>query len=560
MQCRWIVLAVWLIFTCRCWSQEPQRDCERIYSRDDPALFEFVETRKAVDFEQFAGLTIASVDTVTLPVFNPEDPREDHWLYRLANRLHINTRASTLKRQLAVVVGQPLNPDTVRESERLLRGNKYLIDAMILPHQVCGNEIHLLVIARDVWTLSPSANASRSGGDNKSSVGLSESNLLGKGQTISIGHYNNSDRNGNRFAYLHPNIIGDHTQLNLGVEKNSDGDGGDISLIRPFFELDARWSAGFDYAEIDQTETIEQQDQEINQYQSIKKNGSVFYGWSKGRQQGYVTRWRAGLSSSEELYEAVDAAVSTPPQDRIVRYPWLEWSSVQDNFVTLSNITHSHRNEDVLVGFNHVINIGYASESWDSSEDTWLFHAASDYTASFGANHLLRFHLGVNGRYYLDTKQPENTFYQGRAEYYNFPSGKRRVYASVQYTAGRNLNDDLELEAGGNDNLRGYPSDYQRGNRQWLATLEGRYFTDIHLFNLAYLGGAAYIDAGRTWDSTTRNPDQSRDTLVDVGFGLRFSPSKFNVEKVLHLDIAVPMVNRDEVDSYQLIVSGKVDF
>lgn len=560
MQCRWIVLAVWLIFTCRGWCQEPQGDCRHYFSRDDPALFEFVDTRKTVDFEQFAGLNIASIETVTLPVFNPDDPEENHWVYRLANRLHINTRASTLTRQLAVNVGQPLDPNTVRESERLLRDNKYLIDAMILPHRVCGNDIHLLVIARDVWTLSPSASASRSGGDNRSSLGLSESNLLGTGQTISIGHFNNSDRSGNRFNYLHPDFIGDHTRLDLGLENNSDGNGGDLSLSRPFYELDTRWAAGFAYSEIDQTETIEQNDQEINRYQSIKKNGSLFYGWSAGRQNGYVTRWRTGLSSSEELYETVNATVSSPPQDRVVRYPWLEWSSIQDSFVTLSNITHSHRNEDVLIGFRHTINIGYASESLDSSEDAWLFAANSEYTVSFGENHLLRLNLGADGRYYLDTKQPENTFYSGGAEYYNFPSGKRRLYASVQYIAGRNLNDDLELEAGGNDNLRGYPSDYQRGNRQWLATLEGRYFTDIHLFNLAYLGGAAYIDAGRTWDSTVHNPDSSHDTLADVGFGLRFSPSKFSVEKVLHVDIAVPLVNRDEVDSYQFIVSGKVDF
>src|SRR5689334_10536725 len=32
-------------------------------------------------------------------IFNPEDPREDHKLFRLANRLHIKTRAYVVREQ-----------------------------------------------------------------------------------------------------------------------------------------------------------------------------------------------------------------------------------------------------------------------------------------------------------------------------------------------------------------------------------------------------------------------------------------------------------------------------
>jgi hypothetical protein len=41
---------------------------------------------------------------------------------------------------------------------------------------------------------------------------------------------------------------------------------------------------------------------------------------------------------------------------------------------------------------------------------------------------------------------------------------------------------------------------------------------------------------------------------------LRLSPSKFRVDLVLHLDVAAPLVNQDEVDDVQLIVTGRVDF
>lgn len=561
MRCQWCLPALMAVATSLSWAQtSAATECEAFFQPDSPALFDFVETRKQVNFDFFAGQTIAGVKYLTLPIFNEQDPDEDHWVYRLANSLHINTRAKTLKKQVVFSEGEALDPQIIRESERILRGNDYLVDAMILPEKRCGNLVYLLVVARDVWTISPTASASRSGGDNKSDYGISDSNLLGRGQTVSIAHYSNSERSGNNFAYRHPDIIGDHTEMEIGLENNSDGDGGEFYLARPFFELDARWSAGISYSEFEQVETIELQDTEINKYVHMNKNAGAFVGWSAGRQNGVVERWTTGVVSNEATYETVSAPVSVPPQDRTLRYPWVQWSMIEDQFITLSNITHSHRNEDILVGFHHSINIGYASESLDSSEDAWIYSASTGYTAGFGTHHLLRVNLGASGRYNLDTHLPESTFYRGQAEYYNYPNHKKRWYASVRYIAGRNLNDDEQLTAGDGDNLRGYPSDYQRGNKQWLLRLEGRYFTDIHLFNLAYIGGATYLDAGRTWNSDEPTDEVSDDTLANIGFGLRLSPSKFNIDKVLHADIAVPLVNRDEVDSYQVILSGRVDF
>ena len=43
---------------------------------------------------------------------------------------------------------------------------------------------------------------------------------------------------------------------------------------------------------------------------------------------------------------------------------------------------------------------------------------------------------------------------------------------------------------GGNNGLRGYPADYNKGNRRLLFSMEKRYFTDIHLFNLVRVAAA----------------------------------------------------------------------
>jgi hemolysin activation/secretion protein len=68
-----------------------------------------------------------------------------------------------------------------------------------------------------------------------------------------------------------------------------------------------------------------------------------------------------------------------------------------------------------------------------------------------------------------------------------------------------------------------------------------------------------YVDAGRSWDSQD-SVAQTSETLVNAGVGLRFSSSKSRVDRVLHVDYAVPLVARDRVDEYQLVIVGKLEF
>ena len=78
-------------------------NCEILYDYDDPALFEFVDTRQQVDFGRYQGRTIGEIHYAVLPIFNEDDPAEDNWLYRLANWLHIETRNTTLEKQMILL-------------------------------------------------------------------------------------------------------------------------------------------------------------------------------------------------------------------------------------------------------------------------------------------------------------------------------------------------------------------------------------------------------------------------------------------------------------------------
>ena len=66
-------------------------------------------------------------------VFDLSNPKEDNWLYALANRWHFVTRESLIRRQILIEEGEPFSQRLVEESGRILRRNSFLFDAIVRP-------------------------------------------------------------------------------------------------------------------------------------------------------------------------------------------------------------------------------------------------------------------------------------------------------------------------------------------------------------------------------------------------------------------------------------------
>jgi len=144
------------------------------------------ETSPLPTFEELEaeGAIIGEIRINNQDIFDLEDPRENNALYRLTNKLHIRTRPSVIRRALLFKSGDPVSAQVMEESERLLFSSGFLFEAIIRPIAYHDGVVDVEVLTRDTWTLDPGIGFSRSGGDNKSSVGLSELNLFGTGIAI----------------------------------------------------------------------------------------------------------------------------------------------------------------------------------------------------------------------------------------------------------------------------------------------------------------------------------------------------------------------------------------
>jgi len=519
---------------------------------EEPAL------PSAADLEA-AGAVIGEVIYARQNIFDLTNPAENNALYRLANRLHIVTREAVIRNQLLFRPGDRFSKRRVEESERLLRQNAYLYDAKIEPVRYENGVVDVRVRTRDVWTLIPGLSLSRSGGENRSKATLSERNLLGRGVSLRLDYAKNVDRESTSFAYYDRNLGHSWTSLFFELTDSSDGDTADLRVIRPFYELDARWSAGVTMFEDKRDETFYELGDEAAEYSVSRDFHSAFYGWSRGLRDGWARRWTAGFVYDDNQFSAVPGGTlpAVLPEDRKLVYPTIGFEVLEDRFESTSNRDQIDRTEDFYLGTRFTAMLGYASESFGADRDSFLYRFGLSTGYGSMTNKALLLSGSLAGR--IDDGHSANRRVGAEARYYNQISDKRLFFMELRGTAGDNLDLDSPLELGGDNGLRGYPLRYQTGESSLLFTIEQRYYTNWYPFRLFRVGGAAFADVGRVWGADPVG-GQRFGWLKDVGFGLRLVPTRASGRDVIHIDVAFPLDGDPSINSVQFIIESKRGF
>ena len=505
------------------------------------------------------GVIIGTIELDKQNVFDTSIPKENNWLYRLANRFHIVTRDRVIDKQLLLEPGDTYSKRLVDESERILRRNSYLYDASITPVNRRDGVVDLRVSTRDVWTLIPTLSVSRKGGENKTTIGLQELNLLGRGQTIRFERTDDVDRTATTFEFLDAHLGRSWVTASLFVADNSDGHSRLLSLIRPFYALDTRWSAGITAFDDDRRTAFYDLGNEAAEFQHDRERFSLFGGWSSGLRGGWVKRYTAGMVYDDNVFSAVENG-SLPafvPANRKLAYPFIGIDLLEDQFETASNRQQIAKTEDFFTGTRLSASLGLASQDTGADRDAIIYTAG--YSQGFGSleSAALLLDIAASGR--QESGDSRNAVVTFSARYFRKQSDKRLFFATISGTHGHDLDADNIVALGGDTGLRGYPLRYQSGDSKFLATIEQRYYWDWYPFRLVRVGGAIFADVGRTWG---RSPigTASDGWLRDVGIGLRFAPTRTGSRKIAHLDFAFPLDGDASIDNLQIVLEGKRSF
>lgn len=505
------------------------------------------------------GAVIGEIVIERENVFDTSNPKENNWLYRFANRVHIVTRDKVIRKQLLIANGDDYSKRLSDESERILRRNRYLHDADIVPTKYENGVVDLKVTTRDLWSLLPALSLSRSGGENKTRIGLVESNLLGRGQRIGLISDKDVDRHSKIFEFTDRHLGRSWVSTSLVISDNSDGHFNRVSAVRPFYQLDARWTAGVRFSDSDRRETLYDLGNEAAEYQKEREYHSAFYGWSKGLQNERARRWTAGMVYDENRFSEVPNGTLSPaiPSDRKLVYPFLGFEQIQDRFETTENREQIGQTEDFMMGRRIVASLGWSDTSLGADRDALIYSALVSQSFGTMARNALQLSVSTSGR--VESGEAVNARARVIARYYRKQSDKSVSFASIRGTAGHALDLDNLVSLGGPSGLRGFPLRYQNGDSSFVATVEQRYFTDWYPFRLIRVGGAVFADAGRVWGDSPVD-EERLGWLADVGIGLRLALTRSTSGKVIHIDVAFPLNGDPSIDNVQLLVQSRQSF
>ena len=480
--------------------------------------------------------------------------------YRIANNLHISTHDGTVQQQLLFHSGDRYDRRVLDETARLLRAQRYLGEASVEPvnYNEADNTVDVLVRVHDVWTLSPGLSFGRKGGENSARVKFEDTNFLGLGKELSFGRSSDVDRTAWELGYVDPNVLGSWWRLSADYAALSDGQAKALSLERPFYALDARWSAGF--SGLDSTSDVSRYSlgHVVERLQMQQRKFEIGGGFSEGLHDGWTTRWLGGIRYDAREFDALpDQPLATIPADRVVAYPWIGWEVLEDQYVSTRNLDQIGRTEDLYLGLSARLEAGFAATALGSTHDGLILNGKVQAGADLGHEQYLIHSLGFGTR--VEGDALANASLEWSSRYYLRQSVHRVFFASLCGTLTSHRDPEEQLLLGGDNGLRGYPLRYQAGDASALVTLEQRFYTDWQPLKLFNVGAAVFFDAGRVWgrDEFAAPP---AGLLKDVGLGLRLGSARSGLGNVLHIDLAFPLDGGSDIDSVQLLVETRRSF
>jgi hypothetical protein len=138
-------------------------------------------------FTKYSGKKIRNIDIQRLNVFgvNINNPAsiEPNKIENILNKTHVNTNEKIVRKNLLFTEGDTISPLTLSDNERILRQLSYIDDARIIIVPVSDDEVDIVVLTKDVYSLGGSFSYD---GLKKGSVSLFEKNIIGMGHEFGV--------------------------------------------------------------------------------------------------------------------------------------------------------------------------------------------------------------------------------------------------------------------------------------------------------------------------------------------------------------------------------------
>ncbi len=194
---------------------------------------------------EFEGIEIDSIVIENRNIYDTEEAGYDKFLFKLANKLHIKTRAYIVTRELLQQKGDTFSLSLAEEAARNLRRTLKIYDAWIETETLPNGKLLMRVVTIDEWSFTGGLSYSREGNETRYQIGADEENFLGNNQFISLYYYAQSDDdNFLEGRFFENRLFGKPYQMNLKYSDNPVGEIRSVTFSRPYYDLEQKHSYG----------------------------------------------------------------------------------------------------------------------------------------------------------------------------------------------------------------------------------------------------------------------------------------------------------------------------
>jgi hypothetical protein len=506
------------------------------------AILADTSSLSSAELDQYEGLLIDSLVIENRNIFDLSSQDYDAFIYRTANKFHLRTRKNVIGRELLLAKGQLFDPELAEETTRNLRSLNIIYDAWIEAELLDNNRLFVTVITVDVWSLSGGVSISRDGNEDRLRLGVKEKNFLGRNQRISFDYVIEEQRPNYAIAeFFDRRFLGAPMSVGLLYDGNSEGGARLLTLGKPFYNLSQALAVYLTVASTFGHRDIFNNDVLIASSHNTSDRTNIAVNYRTGTRHrplivGAGYEYVFHQVNARQILSAdsgdIAAAFASFPSDSLYHMPSVVVSYSILDFVKQTYIDGFGHTEDFTMGAQAKVRLGRAfggvnhERIFDFGGISFSYGKAAQGRQFFTQYSQSRHFIGKRLLRRRDKLQAE--FYRHGPSWLTL--ALRGVYVGDKEEDG---GDNLTL--GGRSGLRAYPTEFRTGDRLAVMNWEARLYPGIKIMSVD-LGGAVFVDGGRTWKSYEAL--DVRDLYFSGGAGIRISLDRSARSKFLRFDLA----------------------
>ncbi len=460
-------------------------------------------------------LRIGKITIETLDVYSSREAERGSF-YRLADRLHIETRRPVIEQFLLFREGDVYQPERLQETERNLRALSFLKLASVTASAPHDGVVDVTVTTQDSWSIAPETQAGNKGGTSTYGATISESNLLGLGKDVELGWSKGVYRRQLTFKYDDPAFFAPYLRAHIGYSHNSDGYSRQFDIRRPFFAFATPQAAAAEFTAFRQNDRLYRDGVEVARISQHHREFSASYGMALDPNNDRADRLTAGFRFLDDDLAplAGHAGFLTA---REFRYLLVRFDHAENDFLKLNFVSKDLRYEDFNLGRYYGVEAAVSPSAFGVDSTTGFVRVSGGDGARVGEDGFVMPSFAASSRL---ASGMQNAIASANVLYVSRSGGDspRTFVSRLTVNSGWRIDPEVQFFADGLNGLRGYRVHTFAGSRSIVLNVEERLYLGREILQLASPGVVAFLDAG---NATNDGLSSLLALKTDIGIGIR---------------------------------------